>query len=118
MDEIEKEDLGLVNWTRKVDDRDEALRIMRTAMIQSRRYAGALFVGGMEGIPDEYAMMRKWWPGTPCMPVAGPGGAAAELAGDYEALGLTRLKRSRAYPFMALRFVDALAGLVTRGNLK
>ena len=71
VDEIEKEELGLVTWTPKVDDREEALRIMRTAMIRSRRYAGALFVGGMEGIPDEYAMMRKWWPGTPCMPVTG-----------------------------------------------
>ena len=110
VDEIEKEELGVVRWTRKVDGREDALRIMRTTMIQSMQYAGALFVGGMEGILDEYAMIKKRWPDTPCMPVAGPGGAAAKLDGDYEALGLAEFRWSRTYPFMALRFVDALAG--------
>ena len=40
VDEIEKEELGVVRWTRKVDGREDALRIMRTTMIQSMRYAG------------------------------------------------------------------------------
>ena len=112
VDEIEDEKLGFVEWTPKVDDRDEALRIMREAMIQPGRYAGALFIGGMEGIGDEYAMVKECSPKTPCIPVAGPGGAAARLpTGDCKALGLVAFEHSRAYPFMALRFVHALAGL-------
>ena len=110
VDEIEKEELGSIEWTRKEDDRGDSLRIMRETMIRSRRYAGALFIGGMEGISDEYQMMKECWPDTPCIPVWGPGGAAAKIAGDYNALGLARFRGSRAYPFMALQFVDALAG--------
>ena len=33
VDEIENEELGLVRWTPKVDDRDDSLRIMREEMI-------------------------------------------------------------------------------------
>ena len=110
VDEIAEEELGSIEWTRKLGDRDESLRIMREDMIRSRRYAAAVFVGGMEGISDEYEMMKERWPDTPCIPVRGPGGAAAKLAGDYTALGLVGFKRSRAYPFMALHLVDALAG--------
>ena len=115
VDEIENEELGLIKWTRKSDDRDDSLRIMREEMIHYKRYVGALFIGGMEGIGDEYEMVKSSSPMTPCIPVVGPGGAAAELpTRDWEALGLGRLERSRAYPFMALRFVEAIAGLVNR----
>ena len=115
VDEIEDEELGCVEWTPRVDDREEALRIMREAMIQSRRYAGALFIGGMEGIGAEYAMVKEFIPQTPCVPVAGPGGAAAKLpTEDCEALGLVAFERSRAYPYMAHRFVEALAGFAYR----
>ena len=109
IDEIEQEKLGFIEWTCKADDRDDSLRIMRETMIRFKRYAGALFIGGMEGISDEYQMMKECCSKTPCIPVRGPGGAAAKLAGDYTALGLDPLQQSRAYPFIALQFVNALA---------
>ena len=63
IDEIENEELGFVEWTPKgVDDREGALRIMRKAMIQYRRYAGALFIGGMEGVSTEYNMVKELVP--------------------------------------------------------
>ena len=112
VDEMEEEALGLIEWTPSVGSRKEALGVMREAMIQYRPYVGALFVGGMEGIHDEYDMMKECWPDTPCLPVTGPGGAAAGLpTGDWERLRLLAFKGSRAYPLMALRFVDALARL-------
>ncbi len=109
VDQMEEDELGFLEWTPKQDNRDDSLQVMREAMIQSKRYAAALFIGGMEGISDEYQMMKERWPGTPCIPIWGPGGASAKLAGDYEALGLQRFRRSRAYRLMALQFVDALA---------
>ena len=115
VDEIEDEKLGFVRWTPKVGELGDSLRRMREEMIRPMRYAGALFIGGMEGIRDEYAMVKEWSPNTPCIPVAGPGGAAAKLPmRDWKALGLVPLERSRAYPFMALKFVEALAGSATR----
>ena len=110
VDEIENEQLGTIQWTDSADERDEALRIMREAMIKEGQYAGALFIGGMEGIEAEYKMVRSFSPETPCVPIAGPGGAAAGLSTEnFEVLGLSSLEQSRKYPFMALRFVEGLA---------
>ena len=119
VDELEREKLGVVRWTTRGLDRDDSLRVMREEMIRSIPYAAALFVGGMEGIEDEFAILRRSYPGTPCVPVRGPGGAAAKLPpADGEALGLAALQMSRAYPLMALRFVDALAGSIREDRLR
>ena len=107
--EIEQEELGCVEWTPMCDDRQIALATMREIMIRKTRYAGALFIGGMEGICEEYKLVKELAPHTPCVPVAGPGGAAADLSmEDYAPLGLATLIESRAYPFMARQFVEAV----------
>lgn len=110
VDEIMREELGRIVWTHRAQTRQDSLRIMRDGMIESAREClGALFVGGMEGIWDEYNLMKKCSPEMPCIPVTGPGGAAAQLpTEDWNVLGLAQVHESRAYPFVALRFVDAL----------
>ena len=111
--EIEDEQLGVVKWTRKENTRDESLQLMRAEMIESIRYSGALFIGGMEGISDEYDMVKGQDCRTLCIPVAGPGGAASQLPmQDCETLGLATFERSRAYPLLALQFVQALDTLL------
>lgn len=78
-------------------------------MIQHTHYAGALFVGGMEGIETEYSMFSKLAPDTLRVRIAGPGGAAAHLpAGNCEAFGLSDFEQQRAYPYMAIRFTETL----------
>ena len=110
VDEIEKEELGFLKRTPKVDSHSKSLSIMRQAMIQHTCYSGALFIGGMEGIEQEYAMFSKHSPETLRARVAGPGGAAASLpAGNCETFGLTDFEQSRQYPYMAMQFVEALA---------
>lgn len=111
VDEIEREKLGQLVWTPEAHTRDHSLRIMRDGMIDSARVcAGALFIGGMEGILDEYELVKMRAPDLPCIPVTGPGGAAARLPKeDWGALELAQVCESRAYPFMALRIVSALA---------
>ena len=111
IDEIEKENLGRIMWTSTASTLERSLGIMRHHMIQSAtECVGALFVGGMEGIPCEYSLLKARSPDMPCIPVTGPGGAAASLSEeDWNALGLLQVRNSRAYPLVALRFVDALA---------
>lgn len=107
--EIVAERLGTVHWTPREHDLPDSLLTMRTTMIESAPYAGGLFIGGMEGIADEYCLMKDRWPDTPCIPIAGAGGAAAGLpTEDCERLGLQTLHTSRAYPLLASQFVDAL----------
>lgn len=60
-------------------DRAESLRLMRHAMITSIPYDAAVFVGGMEGVHEEYHAFRAAHPHAPCFPIASTGAAALEL---------------------------------------
>ena len=111
VDEIVSEELGKLVWTPEAHTREHSLRIMRDDMIDSARLCvGALFIGGMEGIQDEYDLVKRHAPKLFCIPVTGPGGAAAHLpTEDWDTLGLSQVHESRAYPFVALQIVKALA---------
>lgn len=110
IDDMRNEQLGCVEWTPGEENLEKALQTMREAMICRWQYASALFFGGMEGIKTEYEMVKALSPETPCVPIAGPGGAAACLPlDDCARVGLSSLESSRGYPFMALQFVEALA---------
>jgi hypothetical protein len=60
------------------NDRDASLLRMREVMLGGSFQAG-LFIGGMEGVEDEYAMFVKLQPGLPAFPVASTGAAARRL---------------------------------------
>ena len=110
VDELVREKLGFVRWTRRERNRDSSLRRMRHEMICSMPIKAALFIGGMEGISNEYELVREHSPETICVPVAGPGGAAGELLPEgWNALGLEAVHKSQAYPFVAQQLVEALA---------
>lgn len=117
--EIYGDNLGRVVWTDPKDSLEQSLETMREAMLNSaRNCAAAIFVGGMEGIQDEYSMAKRILPNTPRIPIVGPGGAAALLPQDScNALGLAKLCTSRAYPLLSLQLVDAIAQrVVSSGN--
>ena len=61
-------------------DREASLLRMREAMLSRSDLAAAVFIGGMEGILEEYAMFTEFHPGSKVLAVPGPGGAARNLA--------------------------------------
>lgn len=63
-------------------DLAKSLKAMRLAMMTSTEFDAAVFVGGMEGIRDEYNMFAATWPNATCIPIAQTGGAAFQLALD------------------------------------
>jgi hypothetical protein len=65
-------------------DREKSLRLMRDRMFSDNRFDAAVFIGGMEGIQDEYDLLRLVQPGVRMVPVGSTGGAAAELIGRGE----------------------------------
>jgi hypothetical protein len=72
-------------WTPPVgDDSTQSLREMRTHMIDSGAFAGGFFVGGMEGVEEEFQMFRSRWPQTPVFPVASTGAAARRLLDRWQ----------------------------------
>ncbi len=67
--------------TEKVEgDRDKSLAHMRERMLEGEYLCG-VFIGGMEGVEDEYGLFRKAQPNAPAFPVASTGAAAANIYG-------------------------------------
>jgi len=60
------------------NDRPASLQRMREAMLAKPFIAG-LFIGGMEGVEEEYAMFLNLQRSVPAFPVASTGAAAARL---------------------------------------
>lgn len=102
---------GEIHWTERRGDLDRTLRTMRRRMLDYGHIAGAVFVGGMDGIEEEHRMFGHMLPGVPRIPVRAPGGAAARLRTmDAEVPEhLARHLDSRAYPLLSSKIVDYLS---------
>jgi hypothetical protein len=70
-----------VEYTPAVDgDQAASLRVMRETMLSRGDLVAAVFVGGMKGIFEEHDLFTEFHPNARVLAVAGPGGAARELA--------------------------------------
>ena len=107
---------GSISWTPKLPTWEESLQAMREEMLGGDRTPIAgVFVGGMEGIVDEYRLFLRCQPGVPCISLVGPGGAAATLPLDDTRAILGRHVTSRHYPFVASAIADRLAAVGRTG---
>ncbi len=61
-------------------DRLQSLRHMRDRMFREQEFDAAVFIGGMEGILDEFELIKSAQPNSYLLPVISTGGAAADLA--------------------------------------
>ena len=64
-------------------DRDKSLLAMRKNMLDGEFEAG-VFIGGMEGIEQEYAIFKELHPQAKVVALGAPGGAARRLARDLD----------------------------------
>jgi hypothetical protein len=93
-DNFDFEDIKLV---RPGKDRDTSLERMRHAMITENDFKAAIFIGGMEGILDEYKLFKKYHPKALILPVASTGAAALELYNKIEPKPSIELLQNYAY---------------------
>lgn len=111
----ERPGLGEIRWTKAgpgdhvEGDRSRSLAIMRRAMLQESDPAAAVFIGGMEGIPEEFEMFGELYPSRPVYPLARPGGAAAQLVERVESQLKHQLATSDVYPALMQQIVADLA---------
>lgn len=116
-DEIPPESLAFRRavWTPTVNgDRNASLIAMRTSMINGGSFAAAFFVGGMEGVEEEFRLFRDRWPQTPVYPVASTGAAAKILfekwAPSQRSLAVDQIQQLRddvVYAALFERLLDA-----------
>lgn len=65
---------------RAASTRESSLDEMRKALLSHHAYEAAVFIGGQQGILDEYAMFKKRHPTAKVLALRSPGGAAAKIA--------------------------------------
>lgn len=73
-------------------NREASLLAMREAMLSRVDLEAAVFIGGMEGVADEYNIFTRFHPTAKVIPVPSTGGAALELAkriGGFDETTLT-----------------------------
>ena len=66
------------------NDRTLSLQAMRKAMLSREDLDAAVFIGGMEGILEEYKLFTDLHPKSKIVPVPAPGGAARDLAAQLQ----------------------------------
>lgn len=92
---LENETVAHIEYTPDLGDKPTSLLEMRTKMIANHKYHAAFFIGGMEGVEDEFALFTKYHPETIVYPVASTGAAAKILfdasPGKYDTRLLTDL---------------------------
>lgn len=71
------------------DSRDGSLLRMREAMLSRNDLEAAVFIGGMEGVLDEYSLFNRFHPGAKVLAVPSPGGASLLLAEKLGAKGVS-----------------------------
>lgn len=61
------------------ENRAASLSLMRERMLTHCQFDAAFFIGGMEGVVEEYDLLRSYQPNVPLYPIASTGGASLEL---------------------------------------
>ena len=62
-----------------LEDRASSLQLMRQKMIVENDFCAAIFIGGMEGVEDEYKLFKEAHPNVPIFPIASTGAASRIL---------------------------------------
>jgi len=76
----ENGDFPDVVFTQAQADLPSSLRVMREEMLGRKKLTAAVFIGGMEGILDEYDIFTKANPSAHVVAVPRPGGASRDVA--------------------------------------
>jgi SLOG cluster3 family len=98
--------------TPRMNTLDASLRVMREQMLTDVAFDAAIFIGGMEGVEEEFQMFRRLHPTAQTFPVASTG-AAAGLIYERELPQLRfpqSLKEELAYPTLFRRLLDLPVG--------
>lgn len=91
-------------------DREKSLAHMRERMLDGDYLCG-VFIGGMEGVEDEYGLFRKAKPYVPAFPVASTGAAAGNI---FRADAT--LQKDHPELLDEVSYVNLMRGLVTPGQ--
>ncbi|WP_299211230.1 hypothetical protein [uncultured Tateyamaria sp.] len=98
-------------------DQDASLERMRQSMLSGHNYKAAIFIGGMEGIRDEYNLFSKLNPKAILLPIPSPGGYARTLFERTKSLP-QELNGAVDYTYWLYKLLDVDLATKRRASLK
>ena len=102
----ENADVGNIVYTEKKENPQASLLLMRKKMIGENDFEAAVFIGGMEGIIEEYEMFKEFHPDVPCLPIASTGAAAKILFDEHPEEFDERLLSELSYTSLFKELLD------------
>ncbi|WP_195439554.1 SLOG domain-containing protein [Parabacteroides goldsteinii] len=94
---IENREIGSKIFTEKGANVKDSLYIMRRHMLSSHDFVAGIFIGGMNGVEDEYQMFIDLNPKALLIPVASTGAAAKIIFEQEKTRFNSRLESDMAY---------------------
>lgn len=73
-----------IELTPRYETRDKSLAVMRQRMLSEHEYRAGIFIGGMEGVEEEFKLFKQFQPNALVLPVSSTGGAAQILYNRYD----------------------------------
>ncbi|HEX5753744.1 MAG TPA: hypothetical protein VFZ09_46580 [Archangium sp.] len=100
-----------LRWTPAGPDRASSLLRMREQMLQSEPFHAGVFIGGMEGVEDEFQLFQRYHPHALILAVASTG-AAARILFEQQSGGSkdSGLEHDVAYAALFRRLLTGSAG--------
>lgn len=97
-------------WTSAEADKDSSLLRMRREMLSSERFQAGVFIGGMEGVEEEFRLFQQYHPQALLLAVASTGAAARVLYQQPGGLKDSGLENDVAYASLFRRLLTGSAG--------
>ena len=88
-------------------DRNSSVLLMRNRMFSEHKFAAGIFIGGMEGIEEEFRLFREFHPHALILPIASTGAATRIVYSDLMPREMRNERFEKDYAYMSL-FQDFL----------
>mgnify|MGYP006916068879 CR=1 FL=1 len=88
-----------IHWTASKKYLPDDITQMRRQMFQENQTTAAVFIGGMDGVIDEFKMVQYYYPDVNVLPLATTGAASARL---YKDMHLDNLDFSDNYSYVSI----------------
>lgn len=83
--------------TENLGDKISSLRLMRETMFESFEFKAGIFIGGMDGVEEEYHMFKKHQPDALILPIASTGAAAKKIYENFNKKTNDQFENNYAY---------------------
>lgn len=94
---LENEEVAHIIKIQDMGTREDSLLEMRKCMLGGNEFDAAFFVGGMEGVEDEYFLFKEFHPEAKVFPVASTGAAAKLIYDENPSIYDSRLETELTY---------------------